>query len=69
MLRSGKPWMAIEAKVCDGPVAPGIRYFVERVHVPHVLQVFLCGGEGRRERIGAGAVVVVPATRFLANLP
>jgi uncharacterized protein len=69
VLRRGKPWMAIEVKVSDGPVAPGIRYFVERVHVPHVLQVFLRGGEGRRERIGAGAVVVVPATRFLANLP
>ncbi len=69
VLRAGKPWIAIEAKVSDGPVASGLRYFVERVRVPHAFQVFLRGGEGREQRIGASTVVIVPASRFLANLP
>lgn len=69
VLRRGKPWMAVEAKLSDGPVAPGLRYLLERLEVPHAFQVFQRGGEGRRERIAARAVLVVPASRFLANLP
>jgi uncharacterized protein len=69
LLRRGKPWMAIEAKLSDGPLAAGLRYLIERVDIPFAFQVFLHGAEGRHERGGPKAAIAVPAARFLANLP
>ena len=40
-----------------------------REMVQHVFEVFLRGTEGRLERDRQQVVMVVPAARFLANLP
>ena len=34
LLRNGKPWIAIETKLAEQPLAPGLRYLLERVPVP-----------------------------------
>jgi hypothetical protein len=69
LLRRGKPWMAVEVKVDDGPLDRGLAYLVERVRVPWAFQVALRGSIDRRVPVGKGAVRLVPAARFLANLP
>lgn len=70
LLRDRKPWLAIEAKMGDWHLAPGLVYFVERVQPEHAFQVVL--GEGREAKlpdIGRTRVRVVSARRLLANLP
>jgi len=70
VLRRGKPWMAVEVKLSDGPIDRGIRYLVERVPIPWAFQVALRGAVDRRVPVGQGrGVRLVPASRFLANLP
>jgi len=70
LLRRGKPWMAVEVKLDDGPLDRGLAYLVERVAVPWAFQVALRGHVDRHVPIGAGGGVrLVPASRFLANLP
>ncbi len=70
ILRRGKPWMAVEVKLSDGPLDRGIRYLVERVPIPWAFQVALRGTVVRRVPVAKGTGVrLVPASRFLANLP
>lgn len=70
VLRRGKPWMAVEAKVSDGPLDRGLRYLLERVRIPYAFQVSLTGStDTRLPDINGAKVRLVPATRFLASLP
>jgi predicted AAA+ superfamily ATPase len=70
VLRKGKPWLAVEIKESDAPLDAGLRYFAERVSVPHVFQVSLRGRVDRMLRdVGKSGVRLVPASRFLASLP
>lgn len=70
LLRSGKPWLAIEAKLAEQPFDGGLRYLLERVAIPFAFQVHLRGGRERRvEDIGTSRIRHVSAARLLANLP
>ena len=48
LLRDRKPWIAIEAKLTEGPLDSGLRYLLERVAIPHAFQVHARGGRERR---------------------
>ncbi|MFZ5469054.1 MAG: ATP-binding protein [Myxococcota bacterium] len=70
LLRAGKPWLAIEAKLTDDSLAPGLRYFSQRAQPAFAFQVVLEGAHERRlPDIGRTEVRVIGATRLLANLP
>ncbi len=70
LLRGGRPWIAIEAKLSDSELAPALRYFAERARPVHAWQVVLHGARERRlPDIGTTRVRVVSAERLLANLP
>jgi len=70
ILRRGRPWMAVEAKLSDEPLAPGLRYALERIAIPWAFQVSLRPGREKRfPDIGKTCVRAVSAARFLANLP
>lgn len=70
VLRNRKPWMAVEIKLDDQPVDRGLRYLVERLAIPFAFQVSLRGTADRFvPDIGTSGVRLVPAVRFLANLP
>ena len=70
VLRQGKPWMAVEAKLEERPLDRGLRYLLERVSIPWAFQVSLGGDRDRRiPSVGQSDVRQVSAARFLANLP
>ena len=70
ILRNGKPWMAIEAKSDDRPLDPSLKYLLERVRFPYAFQVSLAGSKDwRHPDINGCRVRLLPAARFLANLP
>jgi predicted AAA+ superfamily ATPase len=70
ILRSGKPWMAIEAKSDDRPLDSSLKYLLERVRFPYAFQVSLAGSKDwRHPDINGCRVRLLPASRFLANLP
>ncbi len=61
---SGRPWLAVEAKLSETRIDPSIRYFQQRLKIPFVYQVVL---EARRDFVEDG-VRCVPAADFLAAL-
>ncbi len=70
ILRGSKPWIAIEAKLGDGDLAPSLRYFCERAQPAFAFQVVLRQGHERRfPDIGRTELRAISATRLLANLP
>jgi predicted AAA+ superfamily ATPase len=70
VLRKGKPWLAVEAKLDDRPLDGGLKYLLERYKIPWAFQVSLRGTADRwLPPVGGCRVRLVPATRFLANLP
>ena len=70
VLRKGKPWLAVEAKLDDRPLDGGLKYLLERYKVPWAFQVSLRGTADRvLPDIGGCHVRLVPAARFLTNLP
>jgi predicted AAA+ superfamily ATPase len=56
------PWFAVEAKLDNGEPSPHLRYFGERLAIPHLYQVTL---QGDRDQL-RGGIRVVPAAKFLA---
>ncbi len=60
LLRDGKPWVLVEAKLADLTPTPALAYFRERLRVPAALQV-VAAAPARRDG--------VPASRVLAALP
>jgi predicted AAA+ superfamily ATPase len=70
ILRKGKPWLAIEAKLAAQELDPGLRYLLERTAVPFAFQVHLRGGRERTvAAIGKTQIRHVSAARLLASLP
>lgn len=70
IVRGGKPWMALEAKMDDRPLDSGLKYLLQRARIPYAFQVSLRGNVDSREPdINGCRVRRVPAARFLANLP
>ena len=70
VLRAGKPWLAIEAKLNDSDLSPSLRYFVERAQPRFAFQVVRDTTRERRlADIGHTKVRIVSADRLLANLP
>lgn len=70
ILRRGKPWLAVEVKAQDGPIDGGLKYLLERVHVPWAVQVSLHGKQDHWVHgVGRGRVRLTHAARLLANLP
>lgn len=70
VLRKGRPWLAVEIKVDDRPLSPGLVYFLERVAVPHAVQISLRGKVHKRlEPVGKTQIRAMPAAVFLSNLP
>jgi hypothetical protein len=70
LLRDSKPWMAVEVKLDDRPLDPGLRYLLERVKFPHAFQLSLAGKRDFRPPDIIGCRIrILPAARFLANLP
>ena len=61
---SGRPWLAVEAKLSETVLDPSIRYFQQRLRIPFVYQVVL---ESRRDFVEDG-IRCVPAADFLASL-
>lgn len=59
-----KPWFAVEAKVSGSRIDPSLKYFRDRLRVPHAFQVVL---EGNRDYVEDG-IRCLPAHRFLAGL-
>lgn len=60
----GRPWFAVEAKVQDREVSPGLRYFRDRLAIPYSYQVLKKSGVDTLD----GGVRVVSADKFLAAL-
>jgi predicted AAA+ superfamily ATPase len=69
VMRGRSPWLAVEVKLDDRPLDRGLRWLVERVGVRHAFQVALRGSVDRVVGDAQARVRLVPATRFLANLP
>ncbi len=70
VLRKQKPWFVVEAKLNDRPLDPNMKYFLERVQVPFAYQVSLEGlKDWEPQKINGCKIRVLPASRFLANLP
>ncbi len=69
VLKNKKPWMAVEVKASDDALDPNLKYFLERVEVPHAYQVHFKGTKDFFiPNIGKHGVRCLPASRFLANL-
>jgi predicted AAA+ superfamily ATPase/glutaredoxin len=70
VIRRGRPWLAVETKVADRPLDPGLRYLLERVRIPLAVQVALRGTiDTRPPDVNGCRVRVLPAARFLWHLP
>jgi uncharacterized protein len=69
LLKGKKPWLVVEAKSSDQPLDTGLKYLLERVRVPHAIQV---AAFGKRDTtlpgINGAKIRLMPAIRFLAQL-
>ncbi len=69
LLRDQKPWLAIEVKSSDQPLDIGLKYLLERVRIPHAIQV---AANGTRDitlpAINGATVRLMPAVRLLGQL-
>lgn len=69
LLKDKKPWVAIEVKLQEQPLAKSLVYLLERTHIPHAFQVFLHGNkEHNFGKINGTIVRSISAERFLLNL-
>ena len=70
LLKQGKPWMAVEAKLSEQNLDSNLAYLLQRVKIPYAFQVHLKGSSCFRvEDINGSKVFILPATKFLSNLP
>jgi predicted AAA+ superfamily ATPase len=70
LLRKSRPWMAVEAKLEDRPLDSSLKYLLERVKIPYAFQVSLLGTKDwRPPDINGARIRILPAARFLGNLP
>jgi hypothetical protein len=59
-----RPWFAVEAKLNDTVLSPNLRYFRDRLSIPHIYQVVK---KDRVDRIENGGRII-SAAKFLAGL-
>ncbi|HLG19876.1 MAG TPA: AAA family ATPase [Bdellovibrionota bacterium] len=70
LVRKGKPWMAVEVKHREQSLDPNLKYLLERVAIPYAFQISLHGSNDWRPADICGCQIrILPAARFLANLP
>jgi len=70
LLRNSRPWMAIEVKLDDRPLDRNLKYLLERVRFPYAFQISQRGvKDWRAPDINGCRIRLLPAARFLANLP
>jgi len=70
VLRRSKPWMAIEVKVDERPLDPNLKYLLQRTRIPYAFQLSLKGAKDwRPPDLNGCKIRILPAARFLANLP
>jgi predicted AAA+ superfamily ATPase len=70
VLQKKKPLIAIEVKESEQGLDPNLKYLLERVKIPYAFQVHLNGKTYKRlDDINGAKVFLIPAERFLANLP
>lgn len=70
ILEKNKPIVAIEVKESEQNLDPNLKYLLERTKIPFAFQIHLNGKTHKRlNDINGCKVTLVPASRFLANLP
>jgi len=70
LLKSGKPWMAVEVKTSHEPFSGNLKYLLGRAKIPYAFQVHLRGEvDYVNPPINGCQIRVMPLIRFLANLP
>ncbi len=69
LLKGKKPWLVVEAKSSDQQIDTGLKYLLERVRVPHAIQVAAFGKrDATLPAINGAKIRIMPATRFLTQL-
>ena len=63
MTERRQPLLLVEAKLSGDPPSPALRYFHQRLHPAHAVQI-VRRGELRKSH----GIVVVPADRLLARM-
>lgn len=70
LMKQNKPLCVVEVKKNAKQICPNLKFFLERVRVPYAFQVHLEGTDHWQPNpINGCDIQVVPAIRFLANLP
>lgn len=70
LLRNQKPWLAVECKTSQENLDSNLKYLLQRVDVPHAIQVSLKGEKDWVDKsVGKHGVRILPATQFLSSLP
>lgn len=70
VLRSGKPWIAVEVKSKEQSLDPNLKYFLERVQIPWAFQIHLHGeNDWEHPSINKSRIRILPVAQFLSQLP
>ncbi len=70
VLQKSKPWIAVEVKLSAQPLDSNLKYFLERVKTPYAFQIHLQGTLDKElPSINGCRPLILPAAKFLANLP
>lgn len=70
LLINNKPFMAVEVKESDTSLDSNLAYLLEHINIPYAFQLHFSDTDFHRElRIKDSLVHIVPAWKFLANLP
>ncbi|OGQ21479.1 MAG: hypothetical protein A3I05_08840 [Deltaproteobacteria bacterium RIFCSPLOWO2_02_FULL_44_10] len=69
LLKSGKPWCAIEVKLQEQSLDSNVKYLLERVRIPHAFQLHFKGTKNWTPSSINGCVIrILPARLFLSQL-
>ena len=70
VMRKKKPWMAVEVKINESDLEPGLKYLLARWKVPYAFQLRLRGEDDfRHPDINGCRIRILPAAKFLSHLP
>ncbi len=68
VVRDGRPWFLVEAKLADSRLSPALAYFQEKTGAPHAFQVVAELPFVDADAFARGDPVVVPARTLLSQL-
>jgi predicted AAA+ superfamily ATPase len=68
VVRDGRPWFLVEAKLSDEVLSPALAYFQAQTGAEHAFQVTGAGGYVQADAFSCHHPVVVPARAFLSQL-